>query len=174
MDIWDGVKKGLSVFAPIIANALEPGSGGMVGGLLSEVLGCDNNPDTIAAALQNVTPEQKSQIIKIQQDHKAKLIELATENDKAYLADRQSARARQVAHEQATGKTDVNLYALAWMTVLCFFGLVGTLMFVDLPSSNVGPINQLFGTMGTGFAMVLGYFFGTSKSSSDKTKLLAK
>jgi len=42
-------------------------------------------------------------------------------------------------------------------------------MFVVLPEANVGPVNQLFGAMATGFGMVLQYFFGSSKGSADKT-----
>ena len=32
---------------------------------------------------------------------------------------------------------------------------------------------MLFGTLSTGFGTVLGYFFGTSKSSGDKDKIIA-
>ncbi len=71
--------------------------------------------------------------------------------------------------EKATGKRDMNLYVLAWMVVGLFFALVGLLMFVVLPEANVGPVNQLFGAMATGFGMVLQYFFGSSKGSADKT-----
>jgi len=69
----------------------------------------------------------------------------------------------------AAGKRDINLYVLAWMVVGLFFALVGMLMFVVLPEANVGPVNQLFGAMATGFGMVLQYFFGSSKGSADKT-----
>ena len=37
------------------------------------------------------------------------------------------------------------------MVVGLFFTLVGLLMFVVLPEANVGPVNQLFGAMATGF-----------------------
>jgi len=55
------------------------------------------------------------------------------------------------------------------MVVCLFFTLVGMLMWVVLPEANVGPVNQLFGAMATGFGMVLEYFFGSSKGSADKT-----
>jgi hypothetical protein len=58
------------------------------------------------------------------------------------------------------------------MDVGLFFALVGMLMWVVLPDANVGPINQLFGAMATGFGMVLQYFFGSSKGSSDKNNWL--
>jgi len=55
------------------------------------------------------------------------------------------------------------------MVVGLFFTLVGLALFVVLPKANVGPVNQLFGAMATGFGMVLQYFFGSSKGSADKT-----
>jgi len=58
------------------------------------------------------------------------------------------------------------------MVVGLFFTLVGMLMWVTLPEANIGPVNQLFGAMGTGFGMVLQYFFGSSKGSSDKNTWL--
>jgi hypothetical protein len=45
--------------------------------------------------------------------------------------------------------------------------------FKPIPAASVGPINQLFGALAAGFGLVLGYFFGTSKSSHDKTALLS-
>ena len=75
---------------------------------------------------------------------------------------------------RATGSRDINLYVLAWTVVVGFFGLVALLMFVALPSGAAGYINQLFGAMAAGFGMVLSYFFGTNKSSSEKTRMLAQ
>ena len=101
--------------------------------------------------------------------HKFEIQKLILEEDRMYSQDRADARSRQVESEKVTGKRDVNLYALAWMVVGLFFTLVGLLMFVVLPEANVGPVNQLFGAMATGFGMVLEYFFGSSKGSADKT-----
>jgi len=172
MDLWDGVKKGLSTVAPLLANAVLPGSGGVVGSLVSGVLGCDNKPEAITNALANATPEQKVALIKIQNTHEENLVKLATENDKIYLQDVQQARDREIAIVKATGKKDYNLYILAWTVIVGFFLLVYFMMYVTLPEKNIGPVNQLFGALATGFGMVLSYFFGSSKSSKDKTAML--
>ena len=172
MDLWDGVKKGLSTVAPLLANAVLPGSGGVVGSLVSGVLGCDNKPEAITTALANATPEQKVELIKIQNTHEENLVKLASENDKIYLQDVQQARDREIAIVKATGKKDYNLYILAWTVIVGFFLLVYFMMYVTLPEKNIGPVNQLFGALATGFGMVLSYFFGSSKSSKDKTAML--
>ena len=52
--------------------------------------------------------------------------------------------------------------------------MTGMMYFRPIPEAAIGPINQLFGALAAGFGLVLGYFFGSSKSSTDKTKLMAK
>ena len=89
-----------------------------------------------------------------------------------HFQDVASARKREVDTTEATGKRDINLYILAWTVVVLFFALVATLMFIDL-GENTGPVNQLFGAIAVGFGTVLQYFFGSSKSSNEKTALLA-
>lgn len=101
--------------------------------------------------------------------HKVDIQKLILEEDRRYLQDRANARSGQVESEKATGHRNINLYVLAWMVVGLFFTLVGLLMWITLPEANIGPVNQLFGAMATGFGMVLQYFFGSSKGSADKT-----
>jgi len=76
---------------------------------------------------------------------------------------------------QATGNKDVNLYVLAWVVVGGFFVLTGMLMLIpELEGrTNNAMVNILFGGLVSGFATVLGYFFGSSKGSTDKTQLLS-
>lgn len=173
MDIWDRVKNAIPAGLGFLANAFIPGSGGMAAGLISSVLDCDNTPEAIEKSLLNANPEQITALKKMAFQHKEKLIELATANDKLYIQDIQNARQREIEIVRATGGKDYNLYILAWTVVFGFFALVGVMMFVELPDANLGPVNQLFGAMSIGFGVVLQYFFGSSKSSSDKTKLMA-
>lgn len=68
---------------------------------------------------------------------------------------------------------ELYMYLLGSIVVaLCFF-LAYLLIFTAVPETNRSIIDVAFGiVLGWGGAVV-GYFFGTSKSSSDKTKLLA-
>jgi hypothetical protein len=43
-----------------------------------------------------------------------------------------------------------------------------------LPPGQNEVIFMLFGAISSGFGQVLGFFFGSSKSSADKTQLLGK
>jgi len=64
------------------------------------------------------------------------------------------------------------MYILASIIVVGFFVLTGILMFVELPEGTNSVVNLLFGGLVAGFATVLNYFFGSSKSSADKTAML--
>ena len=167
-DLWSGIKKVLAGIAPVLGNAIVPGVGGLAGTLLAGVLGVDSNdPDALNTALINATPDQIAKIKEIELTHR-------DEFERLFLQDRQDARQREIKIVQATGKKDLNLYVLAWVVVIGFFVLCGTLMYQTIPSGQNSIILMLFGGLQSGFATVLGYFFGSSKSSADKTQLLAQ
>ena len=171
---WSGLKSVVSKGAPLLGSLLGGPVGGVAGTLLGSLLGTDgSDPKKLLAAISS-DPEAMIKIQELESREKIRLQELVIESEKEYLSDRQNARAREASVVKSTGVKDWNLYILAWSVIAGFFGLVGVLMFVELPNLNIGPVNQLFGAMAAGFGMVLAYFFGSSKSSSDKTKMLGK
>ncbi len=173
---WKDVGKAVGKFAPMLGAAL---GGPAIGGLASVVASAlgvtdpDPQPEQIMSAIQG-DPEAALKLLTVQENNKVEIERLALARDQAFLDDRQDARARQVASEQATGKKDINLYALAWLVVTGFFALTGMLCFKALPDDSTGVVFMLFGSLSTAFGMVMSYFFGSSKSSSDKTRLMLK
>jgi len=166
--------------SPLLGSVIGGPAGNAIGSLVASLFGADpEKPDDILAKM-NLDPESAAKLQELEMKHKERLEELKIEEakvqieeTKAYLADTQSARARETAIVQATGKKDLNLYVLAWVIVVGFFVLTGVLMFVELPASTSGVVNLLFGGLVSGFATVLGYFFGSSKGSAEKTAMLA-
>ena len=176
-DIGDFVKKG----APLLGSVLGGPAGGAIGSLVSSAFGSDDDPEKLLSILES-DPEAITKLKDLEFKHYERLEELSIEaarvqleESKAYLADTQSARQREAAVVQATGKKDVNLYVLAWVVVGGFFVLTGMLMLIpELDGrTNNAMVNILFGGLVSGFATVLGYFFGSSKGSTDKTSLLS-
>jgi len=176
-DIGDFVKKG----APLLGAVLGGPAGGAIGSLVSSAFGSDEDPAKLLSIMES-DPEALSKLKDLEFKHHERLEELSIEaarvqleESKAYLADTQSARQREAAVVQATGKKDVNLYVLAWVVVGGFFILTGMLMLIpELDGrTNNAMVNILFGGLVSGFATVLGYFFGSSKGSTDKTQLLS-
>ncbi len=171
-DLWGSIKNIVGKVAPLLGNAILPGVGGAAGSILAEALGVENTSEAIDARVQNLTAEDVLKIKEAASKHEERLLEIAAERDKLYLADTASARWREVELTKATGKREYNLYVLAWTVVVGFFALMGMMMRAEMPQVNVGPINQLFGALAAGFGLVLGYFFGSSKGSADKNAII--
>lgn len=180
MDFKD-IAKTVIDLAPAIGGALAIPTGGAsvaVGAAIKALgavfgLGDDAKPEDVAKAIQG-DPEMAYKLKLAEQQFKAEMKRLEIEELKAGLGDVQGARTRQTDSEKATGKQDVNLYALAWTVVCGFFVLIGVLLFVQLPQDSSGVIYMLFGALSSGFGAVLQYFFGSSRGSESKTQLLAQ
>lgn len=168
---WKSIGSTVGAAAPLLGGLLGGPAGAAVGTIVSGLLGCNNSPEAVSAALA-ADPQALLTLKKYEMDHATELRQIDLDETKAYLGDRSSARTREVEVVKATGKSDLNLYILAWIIVLGFFILCGTLIFVAIPESSNSVVFMLFGILGSGFTGVIGYFFGSSKSSSDKTEMM--
>jgi len=164
-----------------LLGSVVPGLGTVTGGALgmgikaiASAFGLkdDAKPEEIIQAIQsdpNAALKLRQAEIDFQiQQGAQKLQEL-----EAYISDVQNARQREIEITESTGKKDYNLYILAWTVIVGFFFLCWYLMNQKLPEGSNEVVFMLFGALASGFGIVLQYFFGSSKSSSDKTNLLA-
>jgi hypothetical protein len=170
---WSDIGKTIAGAAPLIGSVIGGPAGGAVGTLISKALGCENKPDAVAEALK-ADPEALLKLEALEKSHQVELERLLLEEEKARLVDVQSARSREVEITKNTGNRDVNLYVLAWTVIFGFFALMALLCFRALPEDSNGVVFMLFGSLATGFGQVLQYFFGSSKSSADKTKMIGR
>jgi len=65
-------------------------------------------------------------------------------------------------------------YWLAGVVVLGFFALLFILAYTNIPKENKDLLNMLIGAWVTSFTTVIGYYFGSSKSSSHKDETINK
>jgi len=177
---WNEVSTVIKKYAPVLGNVVGsfiPGAGAVGTGiaLIASAFGVEDDnpsPEQIYNAIQ-ADPEAILKLKQIEIENKTELVKLSIESDKLYLQDVQNARQRQVEHERVTGKTDINLYVLAWVIVSGFFGLTALMFFKAIPESSSQAVFMLFGGLVSGFTAVLQYFFGSSRGSAEKTKLMA-
>jgi hypothetical protein len=66
------------------------------------------------------------------------------------------------------------MYILGAFISSGFFCLLGLLMFLEIPVSNKDLLYLSIGALLAAFSTVVGYFFGSSKSSADKNDLMMK
>ncbi len=175
---WKDVAGKIVGAAPMLGGLLGGPLGGAAGGIISMlggVLGLEPNevtPARVGSFLKH-DPDALLKLKELEYTHRVKLQELVLVSEAAKLADTASARTREIEITKATGKRDYNLYILAWVVVSGFFGLCAMLFFKTIPPESGPIVYTLFGGLVSGFSTVLGYFFGSSRSSKDKTALLA-
>lgn len=64
------------------------------------------------------------------------------------------------------------MYFLGGFVILASATVIGLLIFYPLPESNKDIVNIALGTLLGMAVTVVGYFYGSSKSSSDKTDIM--
>jgi hypothetical protein len=178
---WKTVGEKVVDFAPLLGTLLGGPIGTAAGGLVKVLA------NELGLKAEEATPEKFMEILQLDPNavlkfkefemaHKVEIQKLILESERMYLQDRQDARNRQVEVEKATGKRDVNLYILAWVNVIGFFGILALVILYEMPVSEVAKtaLAMLFGALIGGYKDVQSYFFGSSKSSAEKTELLAR
>jgi hypothetical protein len=168
------LQKGLPLIGGLLGGPVGALGAKAAVSLVSSALDLEPEKTTANDVLELIqaNPESLIKLKEAEMAHKERLQALLLEEKGLELKDVADARARERAIVEATGKKDLNLYVLAWTVIAGFFSLCGILMYVKLPEGSSQVVYLLFGGLVAGFSQVLGYFFGSSKSSSDKTKLL--
>jgi len=67
---------------------------------------------------------------------------------------------------------DIYMYALGALIVVGFFTVLIVVFRTEMPQSNKDIGLLIIGALVAKFSDVVGYFFGSSKSSADKTELM--
>jgi len=70
---------------------------------------------------------------------------------------------------------EIYMYVLGALVIICTIIWFAMLMFITVPVANQGIVNLAAGVfLGSGWTQILGYFFGSSKSSADKNATIDK
>ncbi len=174
-ELWGKIKGTVAAIAPALGNAILPGIGGIGGSILSEALGVDgDDPVKVLDILQRTPPSELSvRLLEIQANNKERLAELAIEDKRVDNQDTDSARKAEI-ERRKTGDSNWVQDALAILITLGFFVSLGILVFASgaIPDGKKEIAYIMFGVLGSEFGSVCKYFFGSSRGSSDKTKLL--
>ena len=146
-------------FAPGIATVLGGPLAGMAVTALSKQLGVKDEVDAVLQAI-NKDPEAE-----------AKIKQLEHEKFKAILADKNSAREREVAISSSANAPTLNKIvtpALALGVVGLSFLLFAVLIFVDVKPEAKDILIYILGVLSAAVTQILSYYFGSSVGSKDK------
>ena len=161
---WSDLGKKVADFAPLLGSALGPVGAG-VGALISSEFGTENTPDAINSFLVG-NPESKVKLKEIELTHKTRLQQIKLETLQAELGDKANAR-------QAHSQSKMPAYLSIGLTVLIAL-LVFLLFYVDVPTGSREVLFMLLGVVVKEWGSAMQFWFGTTRSSADKTRLMIK
>lgn len=159
----------VSTVAPTVATMLGgPLAGIAVKALSAKLLGRDDGTEAeVAAAVQALGPQDlirlreiEADLVKTLADNEIKLESLATQ-------DRDSARRR------AIEMRDYTPNVLAFVVIGVFGWMLDRLMNGASLGADANVAFMMLGTLTTAVGQALNYFYGTSRSSADKSKVIA-
>jgi len=136
----------------------------------------DSAPDAVIKQLQTLTPDQQLQFKNYElqfAQEETKRLQIESDNYKAQLSDVQNARAREIALAQS-GKTDWLQQVVAYFVIGIFAYIVFYFLRDTVPVENKEMVSLIIGIITGSFKDIVGYLFGSSKGSFQKTKLLAE
>ena len=161
MDTLLALLKGV---APALATVVAGPLGGKAVSMLAEKFGVEDTVESVAKAIAG-DPEAAQ-----------KLAELELEYAKVEAADRDSARNREfeMAKAGATPLAQLVVPILALGTVATTFLFIAALLFLEIKTEQQQLIIFALGYATAAAQQVLSYYFGSSKSSQDKTAAMTK
>jgi hypothetical protein len=113
---------------------------------------------------EDLTPEQSVELFRLQSQERVALEAMNLERLEIDAKDRDSARQREMkVRDKIPG-------LLAIGVTTGFFTILGYVIVYGLPASSGEPILVLLGSLGTGWGMILNYYFGSSYGSAVKNK----
>lgn len=165
----DKAKSILSTVAPELGVALGGPLGGMAGVMIAKALGGKSIDDpAVDAAIVGGDPEVLLKLKQANTDFLVRMEELGIERDKLVFADIASARQREIEVKDHTPAI------LAYAVTVGFFGTLGVLIFHGKPVVGGDSLLVMLGSLGTAWAGIMAYYFGSSKSSKSKDDTIAQ
>jgi len=146
----------------MLATAFGGPLAGAATGAIIKALGMDagSSPAEVAAVVANATPEQLLALKQADATFRTAMRQLDITEETLATSDRSSARGREIAVKDQTPKV------LAAIVTLGFFGLLGAMVFVDVPPGTADIIKVMVGALGAGWTTMMAYYYGASASRS--------
>lgn len=167
--VWKGAQAILGTVAPLLATAVGGPFGGMATKAIISALGLprDTPTEDVADAVLNATPEQLLAVKSADNEFKAAMKKLDVTSEQLAYADTADARAREVA---LGGDWVTRLLALMVVGAALTAALMVLAGYSQVDSPLAGAMVQML--MGAALT-VLGYYYGSSRGSHQKDKLIA-
>jgi len=159
---WQKLGRTVGKFAPMLGTVLGGPGGGAMGALVASALGVENNPDSIAKAVEN-DPEAAIKLRQVELHHKEQLELIAFKTLSKELGDKADAR-------EAHKHNPMPAIICVSLTLMVAIG-AWMLFTVDIPEANKQISYLLFGTVLAKWGDSIAYWVGTTRSSAEKDRV---
>lgn len=162
---WKGL---LGAIAPTLATALGgPLAGMAVGAISKAVLGKENGTEEeIAEVIASGNPDLLVKIKQVDAEFKVQMKKLDIDLEAMAVADRDSARKREMETKDPT------VHRLAYFYTFLYFLVLWAVWKYPIPPESKDLLMILLGVLTGAQVQILNYYFGSSSGSSKKTAVL--
>jgi hypothetical protein len=168
MSFSDKFKQIVGTVAPTLGAALGGPFGALAGKLLHDALDTKGDDKALEAAITSGDPNVLLKLKEADQNFTVQMEKLGIDRDKLVYDDRANARAREIAVKD---KTPANL---AYAITVGFFGTLSFMLVNGKPATGGDALLVMLGSLGTAWAGIVAYYFGSSAGSAKKTELMAQ
>lgn len=162
-------KKLVGTVAPAIGTALGGPLAGLALKAVATSFGLDesSSEEQVSAAIAGATPADLLKLKQADQQFYKDMKALDVDLERIAMEDRNSARQREIAVKDNTNRN------LAYAYTIGYFGLLGAILHWGVNKEVETLVNVLLGILTAAQASIMGYYFGSSKGSDEKTKIIA-
>lgn len=161
----------LKTIAPMLGTALGGPLGGAAAAFVADKLGLsEKTVDAVTSVLQSgqMTADQITQVKLAEIEFQKFLKDNAIKLEEVHASDRADARKMQTASKSPMPAI------LSIMVTAGYFGVLLGMMTEALSVRDSQALLIMLGSLGTAWGMVMAFWFGTTKGSSEKNELLAR
>lgn len=161
----------LKTIAPMLGTALGGPLGGAAAAFVADKLGLsEKTVDAVTSVLQSgqMTADQITQVKLAEIEFQKFLKDNAIKLEEVHANDRADARKMQTASKSPMPAI------LSIMVTAGYFGVLLGMMTEALSVRDSQALLIMLGSLGTAWGMVMAFWFGTTKGSSEKNELLAR
>lgn len=161
---WKGIAEKVGKIAPLAGSLLGGPAGGTIGAMIASALGAENNPGSVAVALND--PEAALKLKELELTNQAEFERLAVEQYKAEAQERRNAR------EQ--NKHSLMPAVIVIVLTIIVAGSLWALLTLPIPEENKDLCYIMFGAVVAKWGDSIAYWVGTTRSSAQKTLMAGR
>ncbi|WP_311064092.1 3TM-type holin [Halomonas sp. DWK9] len=126
---WRDIAQTVGKIAPIAGGALAGKAGSAVGSIIAGVLGVEERPEAVEAAIQ-ADPQAVERLRRLEQEHEREMLKLSLESETARLSEINQTMRAEVGSESTfrAGWRPFNGWMLALSLASVNFGLIGVII----------------------------------------------